>query len=205
MSRAAGKVQVLGRRLLPSPHASSLPGAVAGLANWFMFLMTRCPTRLRRSGAWAVREDGRAIKRVRIRKKQALRRPPVRRFLSAPVPLLPILFALSGIGLGPMCSSSTDRPSWRQGNPWTRPPRAAGLVNPPPEAPILPRFRTTPERSRQEGRADYAAGGRGVNKQTRYFCRGRARSMGCRIGFPRFRRRHALVFCRLGLRTRDNR
>ena len=96
MSRAAGKVQVLGRRLLPSPHASSLPGAVAGLANWFMFLMTRCPTRLRRSGAWAVREDGRAIKRVRIRKEQALRRPPVRRFLSAPVPLRPILFALSG-------------------------------------------------------------------------------------------------------------
>ena len=45
----------------------------------------------------------------------ATSRPPVRRFLSAPVPLRPILFAFGavspeGFGLGPMCSSSTHRP-----------------------------------------------------------------------------------------------
>ena len=43
------------------------------------------------------------------------------------------------------------------------PPRPRDFVGHETEAPILPRFRTTPERSRQEGRGNYAGGGRGVS------------------------------------------
>ena len=48
------------------------------------------------------------------------------------------------------------------------------FVNPPPEAPILPRFRTTPERSRQEGRGDYAGCFGGVEKDCEIFFEGEA-------------------------------
>jgi hypothetical protein len=79
---------------------------------------------------------------------------PSRRWLSPPPLPVP-----------PVCSSSTPGPYCPEGNLWTEPPRAAGHVSPPPEAPVPPhRSPSRPAFPREKLWRRIREAGKGVDK-----------------------------------------